>query len=267
MTRIGFIGGGKMAEALIKGLLSSFKPEEISVYDIDKERIRYIDANYHVVTYATVPGCNDNQGIVDFSDIVVLAIKPQLVPGIIKELRVPANKLLISIAAGITLGSLEKAFPGVPIVRVMPNNPALVGAGIAAIALGKSAKKEHGELANKIFKSVGEVIMVEEKNMDAVTGLSGSGPAYVYLMIEALASAGEELGIAKKEAEKLAVQTVLGAAKTMQETGKSAKELREMVTSPGGTTVEGLKVLEKRKFSEAIVSAVKAAAEKSKKLK
>lgn len=257
MTRIGFIGGGKMAEALISRLGASHK---IIASDVSRKRLSYLKKKYRIKT------TTDNLDVFSSAEVVILAVKPQIVPEVIDELRVPKEKLLISIAAGITLGSLEKKFPGVPIVRVMPNNPALVGAGITALALGKSARKEHGEQANKIFRSVGEVVMVEEKNMDAVTGLSGSGPAYVYSMIEALASAGEKLGIARKEAEKLAVQTVLGAAKTMKETGKSAKELREMVTSPGGTTIEGLKVLEKRKFSEALVEAVKAAAEKSKKL-
>jgi pyrroline-5-carboxylate reductase len=262
VSTVGLIGGGKMAEALIKGLISSklFSEQDIAVSEIDPKRQDHLKN-----TFASIEITNDNQKVAE-AGVVILAVKPQVLPNVVKDLSIAENQLVVSIAAGITLGSLEKAFPKVPVVRAMPNNPALVGAGITALSLGKVAQAAHGELAKKIFSSVGEVIMVEEKNMDAVTGLSGSGPAYVYLMIEAMTEAGRELGIEAKDAEKLAVQTVLGSAQTMQASGKSAKELREMVTSPGGTTLEGLKVLEKKKFVEAVKAAVKAAAERSKKL-
>jgi pyrroline-5-carboxylate reductase len=262
VTSIGFIGGGKMAEAIIKGILSSkaVAASDIHVSDIDVERRDHLLRTYAVSAQA------DNQKVVDLSEVVVLAVKPQVLPEVIKGLKVAKNKLLVSIAAGITVGFLEKALPGVPVVRTMPNNPALVGAGITAIASGKLVTRGSLLIIKDIFAAIGEVVMVEEKNMDAVTGLSGSGPAYVYLMIEALTEAGKKLGIDQKSAEKLAVETVLGAAKTMKETGKSAQELREMVTSPGGTTEEGLRVLKEKKFAETLVEAVKAAAEKSKKL-
>ena len=262
MTTIGFIGGGKMAEAILKGLLSSnlVSKSEIRVFDVEASRREYLSKKYLISLEA------DNQKVASLSDVVILAVKPQNMSEAIRGLEIAKEKLLISIAAGIRLRFLEKAFPGLPIVRVMPNNPALVGAGITALTFGRSTKEQHRDLAEKIFRSVGEVIMVEEKNMDAVTGLSGSGPAFVYLMIDALTKAGEKLGIDQKAAQKLALETVLGAAKTMKESGKSAEELREMVTSPGGTTIEGLKILEKRKFAEALIEAVRAAAEKSKKL-
>ena len=262
MTRIGFIGGGKMAEALVKGLLSSklVKHSDVHVFDADPGRRKYLGEAYSVSIE------NGNQEAANASEVVVLAVKPQVLPEGVQGIKIGGSKLLISIAAGITIEFLEKAFPGVPLVRAMPNNPALVGAGITAIASGKLATRDSLLVTKEIFAAIGEVVMVEEKDMDAVTGLSGSGPAYVYLMIEALAEAGKKLGIDRESAERLAVETVLGAARTMKETGKSAKELREMVTSPGGTTIEGLKVLEKRKFAEAVVEAVKAAAEKSKKL-
>ncbi|MFH1347645.1 MAG: pyrroline-5-carboxylate reductase [Candidatus Margulisiibacteriota bacterium] len=261
MTRIGFIGGGKMAEALISRLGS---PQRIIASDISRKRLNYLKKKYKI---KITP---DNLDVFA-CDIVILAVKPQNMAGVLMGLRnaervTRKRKIIISIAAGVSLKYLQKNLPDCQIIRAMPNNPALVGAGMTALAKGKRVTPYVLRVTKGIFQTVGEVIEVPERLMDAVTGLSGSGPAYVYLMIEALASAGEKLGIAKKEAEKLAVQTVLGAAKTMKETGKTAKELREMVASPGGTTIEGLKVLEKRKFSEALVEAVKAAAEKSKKL-
>lgn len=261
MVSIGFIGGGRMAEALINGLISSgaLKPEQVLFSDIDPERSGHISKKYGAKAASAAE-------IVRGSEAVVLAVKPQVVPDVIKGLSFSKEKLLISIAAGITIGFLEKAFPGVAVIRSMPNNPALVGAGITALARGEHVSDEQLALASRIFGSVGEVVMVKEKDMDAVTGLSGSGPAYVYLMIEALAEAGKKLGLDPATAEKLALETVSGAARTMKETKKSAKELREMVTSPGGTTLEGLKVLEKMRFAEALVEAVAAAAKKSKKL-
>lgn len=261
MVSIGFIGGGRMAEALIRGSISSgsFKPDQISFFDIDPKRSDHIRRKYGV------KAANADEVVKD-PEVVVLAVKPQVVAEAIKGLSVPKEKLLISIAAGISIGFLEKAFPGVAVIRSMPNNPALAGAGITALARGEHVSDEQLALAGGIFRSVGEVVMVKEKDMDAVTGLSGSGPAYVYLMIEALAEAGKKLGLDPATAEKLALETVSGAARTMQETKKSARELREMVTSPGGTTLEGLRVLEKMRFAEALVEAVAAAAKKSKKL-
>jgi pyrroline-5-carboxylate reductase len=262
VTSIGFIGGGKMAEALIRGILSSkvVSASEIHVSEIDPERRKFIENTYLVSVH------DDNQQAAAQSEVVILAVKPQVLPEVVRGLKATQPKLLVSIAAGITLGFLEKNFPEVPVIRAMPNNPALVGAGITAIASGKLVTRDSLLVIQRIFEAVGEVVMLEEKDMDAVTGLSGSGPAYVYLMIEALTEAGAKLGLEAKAAEKLAVETVLGAAQTMKQTGKPAKELREMVTSPGGTTMEALKVLDKKKFREALVEAVKAAAEKSKKL-
>lgn len=262
MTSIGFIGGGKMAEAIIKGLISSksFALPGMRVSEPDPGRKKYLEEQYLISV------TDNNREVITLSDIVVLAVKPQVLTKVLPEITPRAGQLLISIAAGITLSYMEKRLPNASIVRAMPNNPALVGAGMTALAVGGKVGKEQLEKARRIFGSVGQVVEVEEKVMDAVTGLSGSGPAYVYLMIEALAEAGKKLGIEQQSAEKLAVETVLGAARTMKETGKSAQELREMVASPGGTTMEGLKVLEKKKFVEAVVEAVKAAAEKSKKL-
>lgn len=251
-----------MAEALIKGILSSKTviAPKVLVAEAAPERRGYLESKYQV----SVSG--DNRSVAAGSEVLILAVKPQVVPTVLEEIKGAQINLLVSIAAGITIGFYKEHLPDVPVIRVMPNNPALVGAGITAIARGRDVTGDSLKKASNIFKAVGEIVMVEEKDMDAVTGLSGSGPAYVYLMIEALTEGGQALGLDRQAAQKLAVETVFGAAKTMRETGRPAQELREMVTSPGGTTVEGLKVLEKKKFKQAVIEAVKAAAKKSKKL-
>lgn len=262
LGKIGFIGGGRMAGAIIKGLLSSksVSASGICVSDIDTKQRQDLKKTYAITILA------DNQKVVSLSDIVILAVKPQVMFEALKGLKISKDKLLISIAAGITIQYFEKAFPEVPVIRVMPNNPALVQAGVSAMALGQHAKKEDLEKALKIFQSVGEVIEVEERLMDAVTGLSGSGPAFIYLAVEAMVEAGETLGLNKGIAEKLAIWTLLGAARTLEKTGKKASELREMVTSPGGTTLEGLKILEEKNYKEALFKAIQAAARRAKEL-
>jgi pyrroline-5-carboxylate reductase len=275
VTEIGFIGGGKMAEALLKGIHGkgfAFGPElrvsKIFVSEINKARLQYLkkDPNIAILDKKELLQFYDNKQVAKLSEVVILAVKPQDIPKVVEEIEIDKGKLVISIAAGISLNYLQRSLPGAAVIRAMPNNPALVSAGITSLAQGNNVTQKQLDLAKRLFESVGEVIVVEEKLMDAVTGLSGSGPAYVYLMIEALTKAGEELQLSEKQAKTLAIETVLGAAKTAKETGKPAKELREMVTSPGGTTMEGLKVLNERKFSEALIEAVKAAAAKSKKL-
>ena len=175
--------------------------------------------------------------------------------------------LLISIAAGVTLARMEAALPaGARVIRVMPNTPALVGASASAFACGKSATPEDGQLAQKLFSSVGVALQVKETLLDAVTGLSGSGPAYVFLMIEALSDGGVAAGLPRDIATKLAAQTLLGSAKLLLETGQHPAALKDMVTSPGGTTIEGLHELEKAGVRGALINAVRAATDKSKKL-
>lgn len=263
-----------MAEAIIKGILKSkisYAPEirisNISVSDIDENRRKYLEQNILPLEKDLINVNPNNRAVAKLSEIIILAVKPQNMKQVINELDISEGALVISIAAGITLAFLEKAFPNKAVIRAMPNNPALAGAGMTALAIGKNVSTVQVGLAKKIFGAVGEVIEVKERLMDAVTGLSGSGPAFVYLVIEAMTEAGEKLGIHKEVAEKLAIQTVLGsaqAANDMLKKGKSAKELREMVTSPGGTTIEGLKILERRKFAKALIEAVAAAAKKAK---
>lgn len=261
MTRIGFIGGGKMAEALISRLGS---PRNIIASDIDNKRLNYLKKKYKIKV------TKDNWEVFSKVDVVVLAVKPQNVAGVLGALRKQKaesrKQLVVSIAAGIPLSYLQKKLPSLPIVRAMPNNPCLIGKGITALAKGKKVSKALFKKAEAIFSAVGEVVVVPEKWLDAITGLSGSGPAYIYKAVEGLTFGGVVAGLPKKVAVELALQTILGAATTVKETGKSPQELCEMVTSPGGTTIEGLKVLRKRKFSRALIEAVMAASKKSKKL-
>jgi len=262
VTKLAFIGGGKMAEALILKLES---PQNINVSDLDKKRLLQLRRKYGIKI------AKDNGAAFKSGKIIILAVKPQNMAGVLGEIGELGNRgigerLIISIAAGISLSYLQKKLPGMPIIRAMPNNPCLVGCGITALAKGKLVSKAAYKEAEKIFKAVGEVVSVPEKWMDAVTGLSGSGPAFVYQAISALILGGVAASLPKKLAQKLALQTVLGAAATVAKTGKTPLELIKMVASPGGTTVEGLKILQKYKFTRALKEAVVAAARKSKKL-
>jgi len=263
MKKIAFIGAGKMAEALIAHLPGV---KNIIVSDINKSRLKYLKQKYHVRTI------EDNFEAFFAADIIILAVKPQNMAEVITELKAESfkfhgsYKLLISIAAGISLDYLEKHLAGLAIVRAMPNNPCLVGMGITALSKGKKVAKKQFEEAENIFKAVGETVIVPEKWMHAVTGLSGSGPAYVYAAIEALTLGGVAEGLPRPVGLKLAVQTVLGSAAAIIKTGKSPQELTAMVASPGGTTIEGLKILKKHKHGKALASAVRAAAQKSRQL-
>jgi pyrroline-5-carboxylate reductase len=262
---IGFLGAGKMATALARGFVNAeivFPREIIASDPFDAAR----------KTFAREIGAKAsaaNADIVKFANVLILATKPDQVPAALVEISgaFTKNHLLISIAAGVTLAKLENALPaGARVIRVMPNTPALVGEGASAFALGKSATAADGELAKKLLSAVGVAFQVKESLLDAVTGLSGSGPAYVYQFIEALSDGGVASGLPRDISTKLAAQTVLGAAKMVLETGQHPGALKDQVTSPGGTTIEGLHQLEKGKLRATVMSAVRAATEKSKKL-
>ncbi|MEA3493779.1 MAG: pyrroline-5-carboxylate reductase [Candidatus Margulisiibacteriota bacterium] len=258
MASIGFIGAGKMAEALISKLGS---PKKIIASDISPKRLSYLKKKYKIKT------TRSNSEVFTKAKIIILAVKPQDMRDVRCDMRdVKRGVLFISIVAGIPLSYLQKKLPGVPVVRAMPNNPALVGMGVTAVTKGKGVSREQFKKAEAIFKAVGEVVEVKESLMDAVTGLSGSGPAYVYQFIESLVQGGYAVGLPRNISAKLAVMTVLGAAYTVLTTGKSPSELRKMVTSPGGTTIEGLSALKRGKFSKVLIEAVLAASKKSKKL-
>jgi len=237
--RIGFIGGGAMAEALVSGLLraGTFSPGDISVSDISEARLGYIKEKYRVDVQ------RENAALVKSAEIIVLAVKPQVVGQVLEEAGpwFGEGQLLVSIAAGVKTSFLESflTFP-VPVVRVMPSTPCLVGEGAIAVCPGRFARAEHLELAKSILSTAGRVVEVPEALMDCVTGLCGSGPAYMYLVLEAMADGAVRLGLARDKALLLAAQTMLGSAKMVLETGEHPARLREMVTTPGGTTIEGL---------------------------
>ncbi|MCX5751344.1 MAG: pyrroline-5-carboxylate reductase [Candidatus Saganbacteria bacterium] len=261
---LGVLGVGRMGGALMGGVLSSkvLKPSQISIFDIDQDKVK------HAKNKFGVKAAKELSCIIKDSRVVLLAIKPQFLIEVLKEIRplVSSKQLFISIAAGISLGTLEKALYPAHCVRVMPNNPCLVGEGISAVVFGKGVSRANLGFVNKLFSSVGEVFETDEKFMDVITALSGSGPAFIYNVIEGLVEATEEFNLPPQLALKLAVQMVLGAAVTVKKTRLNPKELREMVTSPGGTTIEGLKVLERREFKKVLAEAIRAAAGRSKEL-
>jgi pyrroline-5-carboxylate reductase len=261
---IGFIGGGNMAEALIKGLLAQGHPaERILVADPSPERQTLLRDVHRV---AVLP---DNRAVATGCQLLVLAIKPQLVSVVVPELAevTTAKHLIVSILAGTATKTLEQLLGGTArVVRAMPNTPALVGCGATAICAGRHATPADLETAATLFKAVGAVNIVNEAQMDAVTGLSGSGPAYIFSVIEALAEGGVREGLPPAVALELATRTVLGAAKLVAESGEEPAELRRKVCSPGGTTLAGLTALEERDLKGTLVEAVVRATKRSREL-
>ena len=259
--KIGFVGAGLMAEAIARGLLrAGISPGRINASDPDDRRRELFQKELGIST--TV----DNASLAGFADIIILAVKPNIISQAIADFggALNAGHLLISIVAGVKTDAIESKLAGeIPVVRVMPNTPSLIGQGISAIAPGKYAGSEHVDVARGIFEAVGTVVQVTEDKMDAVTGLSGSGPAYVYMLIEALADGGVRAGLPKSTALALAAQTVAGAAGMVLETGEHPAVLRDRVMTPGGTTVAGVAVLERSGFRSAAMEAVKAAADRS----
>jgi pyrroline-5-carboxylate reductase len=262
---IGFFGAGKMAAALARGFVRAefITPKEIMASDPHPAALKIFASELDAKTTAS------NMDVTRFAHILILATKPDQAAAVLAEISgaFTKNHLLVSIAAGVTLAKLEDALPdGAHVIRVMPNTPALVGEGASAFALGKNATEVDGELAKKLLSAVGLAFQVKEGLLDAVTGLSGSGPAYVYQFIEALSDGGVAAGLPRDLATRLAAQTVLGGAKMVLETGQHPGALKDQVASPGGTTIEGLHALEKGKLRATVISAVRAATEKSKKL-
>ncbi|WGV23761.1 pyrroline-5-carboxylate reductase [Halotia branconii] len=265
--KFGLIGGGIMGEALLSRLIARgiYQPSEVIVSEPLSARQDFLQQKYDVAI--TI----DN-GLVftQASEVVFLAVKPQVFSAIAQELAdiitIEISPLVISILAGVCLNQLEAAFPQLPVIRAMPNTPATVGAGITAICLGAYTHAKHQQIAQQIFSAVGEVVEVSETLMDAVTGLSGSGPAYVALMTEALADGGVAAGLPRGIANQLALQTVLGTAKLLQESKMHPAELKDRVTSPGGTTIAGIAQLERSGFRSALIEAVKVAAQRSQEL-
>lgn len=261
--KLGFIGGGVMGEALLSRLLVEgiYHPTEILVSEPQSLRREFLAQTYGVnVT-------DRNREVAQAQEVLLLAIKPQVFGSVVQELgEMATGSLILSILAGVTLQQLETAFPGHPVIRVMPNTPATVGAGMSAMAAGAGVETSQLDLAEDILRAVGEVVVVPESLMDAVTGLSGSGPGYVAILVEALTDGGVAAGLPRAIAAQLALQTVWGTAQLLKETEMHPALLKDRVTSPGGTTIAGITQLEKYQFRAAIIEAVKTAAQRSEEL-
>ena len=262
--KLGVIGGGIMGEALLSRLLAQgiYAPETVIVSDPLVQRRNYLQQKYAVKVTA------ENKQAASTAEVLLLAIKPQILDSIAADFsdQVSDNTLVLSILAGVTLGRIESIFPQQPVVRVMPNTPATVGAAMSAIAAGSKAKPEHISQAKTIFAAVGEVVEVRESLMDAVTGVSGSGPAYVAIMIEALADGGVAVGLPRTLANQLALQTVFGTAQLLQQSTLHPAQLKDQVTSPGGTTIAGVAQLERSAFRAAVIGAVQASYQRAQEL-
>lgn len=261
-----FIGAGNMAEALIKGVLhkSMARPEDLAATDVNEDRLAYIQSAYGVETFT------DNALGVAKADVLFLAVKPQSFPDVLADIQKHLDRdktLLISIAAGISTACIEAALgEGTRVVRVMPNTPALVGCGAAGVCGGRWAGGEDLARAEELLGAVGVTARVEEEQMDAVTAVSGSGPAYVFYLIEAMQEAARELGLNETTARRLILTTVRGAAELCETSGEPAALLRERVTSKGGTTAAALAVMHERKVGEHLVEAMRAACRRSREL-
>jgi pyrroline-5-carboxylate reductase len=263
--RLVLIGGGNMGEAILKGLLTAglVTPQHITVSDIVEARLTYLREAYAVGTTA------DNAKAVVEGDLLILAVKPQDIVPTIHGIApaVGDQHIVISIAAGVPTTRIEAAFDKpVRVVRVMPNTPALVLAGAAALCAGRYAAPGDLELARVLFDALGKTVVVYESLIDAVTGLSASGPAYIFVLIEALADGGVKVGLPRDVALTLAAQTVYGSAKLLLDTGLHPADLKDRVASPGGTTIAGLYALEEHGFRAALIDAVERATERSREL-
>ena len=258
---IGFLGAGNMAEALLRGLLRGHaEPDRIAASGPREERMAELAERYGIFT------TTDNVALVERSEIVVLSVKPQILRRVLDQVgaRVRPDALVISIAAGVPIVAIaERLRPLTRVIRTMPNTPALVDAGATAIAGGAHATPDDIALARRIFDAVGISVVLEESLLDAVTGLSGSGPAYIFLILEALSDAGVKVGLSRRTAQLLAAQTMLGSAKLLLETNEHPGRLKDMVTSPGGTAITGLHTLEHGGVRTTLMDAVEAATKRS----
>ena len=262
---IGFIGAGNMAEALVRGLI---KGNHVAAHDVlvsgpRPERLAELAANYQVRT------TTDNRVVAASVDVLVLAVKPQIMDRVVREIadHLASTTLVISIAAGIDTATLEAGLrDGVRVARAMPNTPALVGAAATAVSPGRNATADDLAVAKAVFDAVGITVVLEESQLDAVTGLSGSGPAYIFLILEALADAGVKVGLSRRNAQRLAAQTVMGSAKLLLDTDEHPGKLKDMVTSPGGTAIAGLHTLEQGGLRTTLMNAVETATNRAKEL-
>ena len=261
-VKLGVIGGGVMGSAIVSRLISQgiYQSTEILISEPTLQQRELLQQQYGV-------GVTGDNNLVTIAPVLLLAIKPQIFNKVVGELaQTGSTQLIISILAGVSIAQLEQAFPDRAVIRAMPNTPATVGMGMTAISAGHHVSPAQLEIATQLFQAVGEVVTVPESLMDAVTGLSGSGPAYVAIAIEALADGGVAAGLPRQIADKLALQTVLGTAQLLNESKLHPAQLKDRVTSPGGTTIAGVTKLEQAGFRSALIEAVIAAAKRSQKL-
>ncbi len=262
---IGFVGAGNMAEALIRGLVrgNHVPAASIAASAPRQERLDDLRRDYGVDVTTS------NREVAERSGLVVLSIKPQIMDKVLREIaaHIKPGALVISIAAGVDTEQIEESLPeGARVVRAMPNTPALVGAAATAVAAGKHASPADLATARALFDAVGITVELEESQLDAVTGLSGSGPAYIFLILEALADAGVKVGLSRRNAQRLAAQTVMGSAKLLLDTDEHPGKLKDMVTSPGGTAIAGLHTLEQGGLRTTLINAVETATKRAKEL-
>jgi pyrroline-5-carboxylate reductase len=267
---IGVIGAGNMAEALIRGLVRGghVSHERIAASTPRKERRDELAAAYKIAVHG------DNRAVARGANIVVFAVKPQILDKVLREVgnQITAETLVVSICAGVDTETIETTIAGaggaaeLRVVRAMPNTPALVGAGATAISPGRHAREEDLATARVIFDAIGISVILDEGHLDAVTGLSGSGPAYIFLILEALADAGVKVGLSRRNAQRLAAQTVMGSAKLLLETDEHPGRLKDMVTSPGGTAIAGLHTLEEGGLRTTLINAVETATKRAREL-
>jgi pyrroline-5-carboxylate reductase len=264
MTMLSFIGAGNMAEAMIRGLLHKgiFAPDEITGSGPRDERLRELEAKYGI-------GVTRDNREAARARIVLLSVKPQILSRVLDEIAdaIDPEALVISIAAGVPVAAIQSRLAGgTRVVRAMPNTPALVDAAATAIAGGEHARDSDLDDAKRIFDAIGLTVVLDESQLDAVTGLSGSGPAYVFLILEALSDAGVKVGLSRRTAQLLAAQTLLGSARLLLETNEHPGRLKDMVTSPGGTAITGLHTLENGGVRTTLMNAVEAATKRSREL-
>ena len=262
---IGFIGAGNMAEALIRGLVRGDHVPAGRIVASGPRRDRLDELHERYKIDVTV----DNREVARRCGLVVLSVKPQIMDKILREIgdQLKPGTLVVSIAAGVDTATIEAAVAdGVRVVRAMPNTPALVGAGATAVSAGKHASESDLATARALFDAVGITVVLDEIHLDAVTGLSGSGPAYVFLILEALSDAGVKVGLSRRNAQLLAAQTVMGSAKMLLETDEHPGKLKDMVTSPGGTAIAGLHTLEEGGLRTTLINAVETATKRSREL-
>lgn len=261
--KIGIIGGGNMGRAIIKGLTGLSRSPQVTVWDANSNCCKNLENDFKISI------ARNNRELTHNCEIIILAVKPQIIEPVLAEIAdsLAEDQLLISIAAGVPCEKIEKPLADkVPVIRIMPNTPALINRGIAAISAGRDASEKHLTIATEIFSCLGESVVVPESAMDMVTAVSGSGPAYVFLVIEAWLDAAVGIGLNRDLARKLVIETVLGATELIKQTGKQPMELKDMVTSPGGTTIAGLAELEKNGLRHAFNEALKSACQRSQEL-